>query len=183
MALGIPGSGTTAVMLGALTLYGLQPGPLMLSTHPEVFWGLVASMYIGNVMLLILNLPLAPLFASILRVPYSILIPIITGIALFGVYSVENSVFNVGVTIVFGGLGFVMRLYGYPPAPLVLALVLGPMLEKALRQSLQMSLGSPEIFVTRPMSAVILVFALLAVVYPLISVIRSRRRIRALAAK
>lgn len=174
MALGIPGSGTTAVMLGAFTLYGMQPGPLLLSTHPEVFWGLVASMYIGNVMLLILNLPLAPLFASILRVPYSILIPIITGIALFGVYSVENSLFNVGVTIVFGGIGFAMRLYAYPPAPLVLALVLGPMLEKALRQSLQMSLGSPEIFMTRPMSAFILVFALLAVLYPLISGMRSR---------
>jgi len=176
MALGIPGSGTTAVMLGAFTLYGMQPGPLMLSTHPEVFWGLVASMYIGNVMLLILNLPLAPLFASILRVPYRILIPIITGIALFGVYSVENSLFNVGVTIVFGGIGFAMRLYGYPPAPLVLALVLGPMLEKALRQSLQMSLGSAEIFVTRPATAFILAFALLALLYPLISGMRSRRR-------
>jgi putative tricarboxylic transport membrane protein len=181
MALGIPGSGTTAVMLGALTLYGLQPGPLMLSTHPEVFWGLVASMYIGNVMLLILNLPLAPVFASVLRVPYSILIPIIMGIALFGVYSVENSVFNVGVTIVFGVLGFVMRLYGYPPAPLVLALVLGPMLEKALRQSLQMSLGDPSIFVTRPMSGFILAFAVLALVWPLLSEMRARRRSRALA--
>jgi len=181
MALGIPGSGTTAVMLGALTLYGIQPGPLMLSTHPEVFWGLVASMYIGNVMLLILNLPLAPLFASVLRVPYGILIPIIMGIALFGVYSVENSVFNVGVTIVFGGIGFAMRLYGYPPAPLVLALVLGPMLEKALRQSLQMSLGSPEIFFTRPVSAAILAFALLALVYPVISEMLARRRSRALA--
>jgi putative tricarboxylic transport membrane protein len=181
MALGIPGSGTTAVMLGALTMYGMQPGPLMLSTHPEVFWGLVASMYIGNVMLLILNLPLAPLFASILRVPYSILIPIIIGIALFGVYSVENSLFNVGITIVFGGIGFVMRLYGYPPAPLVLALVLGPMLEKALRQSLQMSLGNPEIFVTRPISAFILLVAVLALVYPLISGMYARRRTRALA--
>ena len=178
MALGIPGSGTTAVMLGALTLYGMQPGPLLLSTHPEVFWGLVASMYVGNVMLLILNLPLAPVFASILRIPYSILIPIITGIALFGVYSVENSLFNVGVTVVFGGIGFAMRIYGYPPAPLVLALVLGPMLEKALRQSLQMSLGSPEIFVTRPMSSVILGLALLALLFPLVSGMRSRRRAR-----
>jgi putative tricarboxylic transport membrane protein len=159
----------------------MQPGPLLLSTHPQVFWGLVASMYIGNMMLLVLNLPLAPLFASILRIPYSILIPIITGIALFGVYSVENSLFNVGVTIVFGGIGFAMRLYGYPPAPLVLALVLGPMLEKALRQSLQMSLGSPEIFVTRPTTAVILVFAVLTVLYPLIAEMRSRRRSRALA--
>jgi putative tricarboxylic transport membrane protein len=181
MALGIPGSGTTAVMLGALTLYGMQPGPLLMSTHPDVFWGLVASMYVGNVMLLILNLPLAPLFASILRIPYSVLIPIIIGIALFGVYSVENSLFNVGVTVFFGGLGFVMRLYGYPPAPLVLALVLGPMLEKALRQSLQMSLGSPEIFVTRPVSALILAFALLAILFPLVTWMRDRRSERAIA--
>jgi putative tricarboxylic transport membrane protein len=176
MALGIPGSGTTAVMLGALTLYGMQPGPLLLSTHPEVFWGLVASMYIGNVMLLILNLPLAPVFASILRIPYSVLVPIIIGIALFGVYSVENSMFDVGTAIVAGGAGFVMRMYGYPPAPLVLALVLGPMLEKALRQSLQMSLGDPEIFFTRPVSAGILFFALLAVLFPFIAWMRSRRR-------
>ncbi len=181
MALGIPGSGTTAVMLGALTLYGMQPGPLLMSTHPDVFWGLVASMYIGNVMLLILNLPLAPVFASILRVPYSILIPIIIGVALIGVYSFENSLFNVGVAVVFGGIGFVMRLYGYPPAPLVLALVLGPMLERALRQSLQMSLGSPEIFVTRPVSAVILAIAAAAVILPLVAWTRTRLAARALA--
>ena len=175
MALGIPGSGTTAVMLGALTMYGMQPGPLLVSTHPDVFWGLVASMYIGNVMLLVLNLPLAPAFASVLRVPYSVLIPIIIGISLFGVYSVDNSLFHVGITVLFGGLGFAMRLYGYPPAPLVLALVLGPMLEKALRQSLQMSLGSAEIFVSRPVSAIILGFALLAVLFPMVSWIRSQR--------
>lgn len=175
MALGIPGSGTTAVMLGALTLYGMQPGPLLMSQHPDVFWGLVASMYIGNVMLLILNLPLAPVFASILRVPYAILIPIIIGIALFGVYSVENSLFNVGVTVLFGGIGFFMRIYGYPPAPLVLALVLGPMLEKALRQSMQMSLGSAEIFFTRPMSATILGLALAAVLIPVYTSIRAKR--------
>jgi putative tricarboxylic transport membrane protein len=181
MALGIPGSGTTAVMLGALTLYGLQPGPLLMSTHPEVFWGLVASMYVGNVMLLILNLPLAPAFASVLRIPYSVLIPIIIGIALFGVYSVENSIFNVAVAILFGGIGFFMRIYGYPPAPLVLALVLGPMLEKALRQSMQMSLGSVDIFFTRPVSAFILLFALVALLYPVLTALWSRRRGRALA--
>ena len=181
MALGIPGSGSTAVMLGALTLYGMQPGPLLMSTHPDVFWGLVASMYIGNIMLLILNLPLAPVFASILRVPYGILIPVIIGIALFGVYSVENSMFNVGVAIVFGGLGFAMRIYGYPPAPLVLALVLGPMMERALRQSLQMSLGSPEIFVTRPVSAIILAVAILSMLLPLFTWMRARRNGRVLA--
>ena len=176
MALGIPGSGTTAVMLGALTLYGLQPGPLLMSTNPEVFWGLVASMYVGNVMLLILNLPLAPAFASILRIPYSVLVPIILGIALFGVYSVENSIFNVSVALLFGGIGFVMRIYGYPPAPLVLALVLGPMLEKALRQSMQMSLGSLDIFFTRPVTAGILAFALLALLYPFLLSLRASRR-------
>jgi len=181
MALGIPGSGTTAVMLGALTLYGLQPGPLLMSTNPEVFWGLVASMYVGNIMLLILNLPLAPAFASILRIPYSVLIPIIIGIALFGVYSVENSIFNVGVALLFSGIGFFMRIYGYPPAPLVLAVVLGPMVEKALRQSMQMSLGSLDIFVTRPVTAGILAFALLAVVYPYVLSFFARRRKQALA--
>jgi putative tricarboxylic transport membrane protein len=141
-----------------------------------VFWGLVASMYVGNVMLLILNLPLAPAFASILRIPYAVLIPIIIGIALFGVYSVENSVFNVAVAILFGGIGFFMRIYGYPAAPLVLALVLGPMLEKALRQSMQMSLGSVDIFFTRPVSAGILAFALIALLYPLFVSLWSRRR-------
>jgi len=181
MALGIPGSGTTAVMLGALTLYGLQPGPLLMSTHPEVFWGLVASMYVGNVMLLILNLPLAPVFASILRIPYSVLVPIIIGIALFGVYSVENSIFNVGVALLFGGIGFFMRIYGYPAAPLVLALVLGPMLEKALRQSMQMSLGSLDIFFTRPVSAGILAFAVLAALYPVVLSFFARRREQAFA--
>ena len=181
LALGIPGSGTTAVMLGALTLYGLQPGPLLMSTHPEVFWGLVASMYVGNIMLLILNLPLAPAFASILRIPYSVLVPIIVGIALLGVYSVENSIFNVGEALLFGGIGFFMRMYGYPAAPLVLALVLGPMLEKALRQSMQMSLGSLDIFVTRPVSAGILAFALLAVLYPFVLSFFARRRKQALA--
>ena len=176
MALGIPGSGTTAVMLGALTLYGLQPGPLLMSTNPEVFWGLAASMYVGNVMLLVLNLPMAPVFASVLRIPYSVLVPIILGIALFGVYSVENSIFNVGAALLFGGIGFFMRIYGYPPAPLVLALVLGPMLEKALRQSMQMSLGSVDIFFTRPVSASILAFALFALLYPVLLSLWSRRR-------
>jgi putative tricarboxylic transport membrane protein len=174
MVLGIPGSGTTAVMLGALTLYGLKPGPLLMSTNPDVFWGLVASMYLGNLMLLVLNLPLAPVFASILRVPYAMLVPIILGISLVGVYSVGNSVFNVGTALVFGAIGFLMRIYGYPTAPLVLALVLGPMMEKALRQSLQMSLGSPEIFFTRPVTAIVLLLASIAVIVPLVSWFKSR---------
>jgi putative tricarboxylic transport membrane protein len=179
MALGLPSSGATAVMLGALTLYNLQPGPLMMTLRPEVFWGLVASMYIGNVMLLVLNLPLAPVFASMLRVPYAVLLPIIMGIALAGVYSFENDPFDVGVCIVFGAIGFLMRRYDYPPAPLVLALVLGPLLERALRQSLQMSQGGLDIFATRPMTALLLLVSFVAVVWPLIGWYRARKLGRA----
>ena len=175
MVLGIPGSATTAVMLGALTLYGLQPGPLLMDLNPDVFWGLVASMYIGNVMLLILNLPLAPAFASVLRVPYSVLVPIIMGIALVGVYSVQNSTFDLGVALAFGIIGYGLKRYDYPSAPLVLALVLGPLMERAFRQSLQMSQGGFGIFVTRPVTAFFLLIALIVVVAPLVAWFRSRR--------
>ena len=175
MVLGIPGSATTAVMLGALTLYGLQPGPLLMDLNPDVFWGLVASMYIGNVMLLILNLPLAPAFASVLRVPYSVLVPIIMGIALVGVYSVQNSTFDLGVALAFGIIGYVLKRYDYPSAPLVLALVLGPLMERAFRQSLQMSQGGFGVFVTRPVTAFFLLVALIVVVAPLVAWFRSRR--------
>jgi putative tricarboxylic transport membrane protein len=182
MVLGIPGSATTAVMLGALTLYGLQPGPLLMDLNPDVFWGLVASMYIGNVMLLILNLPLAPAFASILRVPYAALVPIIMGIALAGVYSVQNSTFDMMVALVFGVVGYVMNRFGYPAAPLVLALVLGPLMERAFRQSLQMSLGGLDIFLTRPVTAVFLLIALVVVAAPLVGWVRTTRRGRPLPA-
>ena len=178
MALGLPSSGATAVMLGALTLYGLQPGPLMMTLRPEVFWGLVASMYIGNVMLLVLNLPLAPLFASMLRIPYGMMLPIIMGIALAGVYSFDNDTFDVGIALVFGGIGYLMKRFNYPAAPLVLALVLGPLMERTLRQSLQMSLGSLDIFVTRPTTAVLLLVCLVAIVWPFIEWGRARNRTR-----
>lgn len=176
MTLGIPGSGTTAVLLGALTLYGLQPGPLLMDLRPDVFWGLVASMYIGNIMLLILNLPLAPVFASLLRVPYAVLLPVIMGIALAGVYSVENSAFDLGTAVLFGAVGYLMKRFDYPAAPLVLALVLGPMLERTLRQSLQMSLGNLDIFFTRPVSAFFLLIALVAVIGPPLRSFLARRR-------
>ena len=182
MALGLPSSGATAVMLGALTLYGLQPGPLLMTLRPEVFWGLVASMYIGNVMLLILNLPLAPFFASMLRIPYAWMLPVIMGIALAGVYSFDNDVFDVGTVVVFGGIGYLMKRYEYPAAPLVLALVLGPLMERALRQSMQMSLGSIDIFFTRPTTAVLLLCSAIAVIWPLIGWLRERKNGRQAAA-
>jgi putative tricarboxylic transport membrane protein len=159
LSLGIPGSGTTAVLLGALILYGLDPGPLLFRDHPDVVWPVVASMYIGNVMLLVLNLPLVPLFASVLRVRYRLIYPGILVVSIVGVYSVNNNLFDVWMLMAFGLLGYAMRKADVPAAPLVLAFVLGPLVERAFRQSLVLSQGSPAIFVTRPVAAVFIVLA------------------------
>src|SRR5947207_11533551 len=134
LTLGIPGSGTTAILLAALVLWGFRPGPLFIPEHPALFWGLVASMYIGNVMLLILNLPLVPLFAQVLRAPVYVLYPVIIGLSVVGVYSTSNSLFDLGLLAAFGLLGYVMRKLDYPSAPLILGLVLGGAMERALRQ-------------------------------------------------
>ncbi|HET8570124.1 MAG TPA: tripartite tricarboxylate transporter permease [Candidatus Limnocylindria bacterium] len=166
LALGIPGSATTAVLLAAFILYGLRPGPLLLTEHPEIFWGLIASMYVGNVMLLFLNLPAAPLFASLLRLPYSVIAAGILGISLAGAYSLNNSIFDIWVALAFGVLGYAMKRLGFPAAPLILALVLGPLLEMSLRQSLTISHGSLAIFATRPASAVLLLIGLLGLTGP-----------------
>ena len=141
LTLGIPGGNTTAILLGGLILWGYRPGPLLIQEHPDLFWGLVASMYIGNVLLLILNLPLVPLFAQILRLPYYILYPFIIGISVVGVYSVNGSLFDVWIMAIFGLLGYLMRKLEFPAAALVLGMVLGDSLERALRQSLMMSQG------------------------------------------
>jgi putative tricarboxylic transport membrane protein len=176
LALGIPGSSTTAVLLGAFILFGLRPGPLLLTDHPDVFWGLIASMYVGNVMLLVLNLPGAPLFASMLRLPYPVIATAIVGISLAGAYSLQNSLFDVWVALAFGVLGYLMKRFDYPAAPLVLALVLGPLLETSLRQSLTISHGSLAIFVTRPATAVLLAIGILGVSAPLLfSLVRKYR--------
>jgi putative tricarboxylic transport membrane protein len=176
LALGIPGSATTAVLLGAFILFGLRPGPLLLTDHPDVFWGLIASMYVGNVMLLFLNLPGAPLFASMLRLPYPVIATAIIGISIAGAYSLQNSLFDVWVALTFGVLGYLMKRFDYPAAPLVLALVLGPLLEMSLRQSLQISHGSLAIFVTRPGSAVLLAIGILGLAAPTIySLLRKSR--------
>ncbi len=167
MTLGIPGSGTTAILLGAFVLWGLKPGPLMIQDNPTLFWGLVASMYIGNVMLLVLNLPLVPLFAQILKLPVYLLYPVIFGISIVGVYSVSGSLFDVWMLAAFGLLGYVMRKLDYPAAPLILGLVLGDSMERALRQSLMMSNGDLSILVSRPISAVMLFFAVVILLLPL----------------
>jgi len=167
LTLGIPGSGTTAILLAAFILWGLKPGPLMIQDNPTLFWGLVASMYVGNVMLLVLNLPLIPLFAQILKLPVYALYPFIFGIAIIGVYSVSGSLFDVWMLAVFGLLGYAMRKLDYPSAPLILGLVLGDNMERALRQSLMMSQGDLSILVSRPISAVMLVLAAIILIVPL----------------
>lgn len=168
LTLGIPGSGTTAVLLAALILWGFRPGPLLISENPELFWGLVASMYVGNVLLLIFNLPLVPLFAQILRLPAYVLFPLIFGIAMVGVYSASDSVFDVWMLGFFGLLGYVMAKLEYPAGPFILGFVLGDPMERALRQSLMMSSGDLTILVSRPMSATLLVFALIILAIPLL---------------
>jgi len=175
LTLGIPGSGTTAVLLAALVLWGFKPGPLFISENPAMFWGLVASMYIGNVMLLILNLPLVPLFAQVLRAPVYVLYPLILGISVVGVYSTSGSLFDVWLLAGFGLLGYLMRKLDFPSAPLILGLVLGGAMERALRQSLMMSDGHLSILVSRPVSAVMLSLALLILLIPLFGKVNAWR--------
>ena len=175
LTLGIPGGNTTAILLGGLILWGYRPGPLLIQEHPQLFWGLVASMYVGNVLLLVLNLPLVPLFAQILRLPHYMLMPFILGISAVGVYSVNNSLFDVWIMALFGLLGYVMRKLDYPAAALILGLVLGDIIERALRQSLMMSQGDLSIFVTRPISATLLLIALVLLSLPAMRGVRGWR--------
>jgi putative tricarboxylic transport membrane protein len=155
-------------MLSALVLWGVKPGPLMMTERPDVFWGLVASMYIGNVMLLILNLPLVPLFAQILRIPVLVLFPMILGIALVGAYSSAGRMFDLGLLAGFGLLGYLMVKFRYPTAPLILGFVLGDAMERALRQSLMMSQGDIGTFLTRPLALGMLILAALVLLTPLV---------------
>src|SRR5688572_31929761 len=136
LTLGIPGSGTTAILLAALVLWGFKPGPLFIEESPALFWGLVASMYIGNVVLLILNLPLVALFAQLLKMPGYVMYPLILGVAIIGIYTTDSSIFQLSLLVLFGLVGYAMRKLDFPTAPLVLGLVLGDSMEKALRQAL-----------------------------------------------
>jgi putative tricarboxylic transport membrane protein len=179
LSLGLPGSGGTAVLLGALILYGIQPGPLLFQQQPKLVWGLIASMYVGNVMLLILNLPLVPLFASMLRLPYRFLYPLILGFCFVGVYSVRQSETDLWLLLFFGLLGYLFRIYDYPSAPMVLGLVLGPLIERALRQSMVLSQGDPTIFLTRPISASLIVISIILLAAPVMLAFFRREEILA----
>jgi putative tricarboxylic transport membrane protein len=152
MALGIPTSPVTAVMIAAIMVHGVLPGPMLIQQQPELFWGFVASMYVGNVVLLILNLPLVGLFVNLLRIPYAYLYPCILCFCILGTYSVSNNVVDVWILLVMGGIGYVLRKLGYDLAPVALGLVLAPMLELSLRQSLAMSAGDWGIFLERPIA-------------------------------
>ena len=166
LALGIPGSPSLAVLLGAFTIHGLTPGPFLFKEHPDVAWGLIASLFVGNVMLLVLNLPLVGLWAKLLKIRYQLLYPGILLFCIIGAYSVSQNVFDVGILIVFGVLGYIFRKIDWPLAPMILALILGPMAEKALRTSLEMSGGDLSILISRPVAVVLLSIAALVLLAP-----------------
>jgi putative tricarboxylic transport membrane protein len=178
LTLGVPGSGTTAVLLGGFLLWGLRPGPLLFAQHPDFAWGLIASMYIGNVMLVLLNIFAIPLFASVLWVPYAIQAAFVVLFAAVGAYSLNNNSRDVVIMLIFGLLGFAMKRLDYSAAGLILGLVLGPLAEKSLRQSLSLSLGDWSIFFTRPISGVLMVLALAALLLPLVRKAIARRSSR-----
>lgn len=177
LSLGLPVNPSTAIILGALMILGLQPGPLLISNNPDLFWGVIASMYVGNVMLLVLNLPLIGLWVRILKIPYSILYVLIVLFCQLGAYSINNSATDVLVVNIFGFVGFLIKRYNFEGAPLILGLVLGPLMEKSLRRSLLISGGSPFTFFNRPLSAL---FLFVAIAF-LLSSLFTKRRIAAKA--
>jgi putative tricarboxylic transport membrane protein len=174
-ALGIPSNAVMALLLGALMIHGLQPGPLLIGQRPEIFWGTIISMYIGNVMLLVLNLPLIGLWVKLIKVPYRFLFPSILFFCMIGSYSINNSIFDVFVMLLFGIVGYVSRKFQYESAPLVMAFILGPMLENSLRQSLLMSMGDFSIFFTRAISVSCLLMAIALLLLPIF--FRTREKI------
>jgi putative tricarboxylic transport membrane protein len=174
LALGIPGSASTAVLLAALVLHGVRPGPMLMQQEATLVWGLIASMFVGNVFLLIINLPLAPLCASLLRVPYVFLAPGILVLSLVGAYAATLDMGTVWMCLVFGVLGWLMIKFDIPRPPLVLALVLAQLLETSIRQSLLLSFGSLEIFVERPIAAFLLVLVAGSILLPMLGALRRR---------
>ena len=175
LSLGIPASAVMGILLGALMIHGIQPGPLLMRNEPELFWGVIASMYIGNIMLLVLNLPMIGLWVRLLMVPYSVLFPIILFVALTGAFVINGSILDLYLMLGFGVLGYIMRKFDYEPAPLILAFVLAPILEISLRQSLIISGGDISIFFVRPISLTLLVISALLLLSALIPSIRSKR--------
>jgi putative tricarboxylic transport membrane protein len=175
LALGLPTGPITAVLIAALMIHGVPPGPTLVNEHPNIFWGFVASMYVGNLMLLALNLPLVGIFVNVLRIPYAYLYPLVIMFCIVGVYEVNHSIVDVWIMLIMGVVGYGLRKFGLDPAPLVLGLVIAPTFEMSLRQSLIMSNGNWTIFVQRPIAAVLIAVCALLLALAALSVIRARK--------
>jgi len=175
LTLGIPSNPLMALMIGALMIQGIQPGPQVMTKQPELFWGVIASMWIGNLILLVMNLPLIGIWVSLLRVPYRLLFPAILALCCIGAYSVSNSLFDVWLVLLFGLIGYFFIKIGVEPAPLVLGFVLGPMLEEHFRRAMLISGGDMTVFLIRPISATLLALAALLLVALLLPAIRAGR--------
>jgi putative tricarboxylic transport membrane protein len=173
--MGIPASPSVAVLMGAFMMNGLIPGPLLFKEHASVAWGVIASLYIGNVILLILNLPLIPLWVKFLKIPYKILMTIVLAVMIVGAYTVSNTVFDVFVMLLFGVIGYVLRKLDFPLAPIVLTLIMGPPMEKSLRQSLEMSQGDFSILVASPIAATLLAISGIILLSPILKYAWKRR--------
>jgi TctA family transporter len=176
LTLGIPPNAVMALMIGAMTIHNIQPGPQVMTSNPALFWGLIASMWVGNLMLVILNLPLIGVWVQLLKVPYRLLYPAILVFCCIGVYSINNSSFDVYVTAVFGVVGYVFYKLGCEPAPLLLGFILGPMMEENLRRAMLLSRGDPSTFFTRPLSLGLLLGAVALVVLVALPGIKSKRQ-------
>jgi putative tricarboxylic transport membrane protein len=174
LTLGLPASGVMALMLGALTSHGIQPGPEVMSVRPDLFWGLIASMWIGNLMLVVLNLPLVGVWVSILKVPYRLLFPAIITFSAIGIYSVDGKAMDVYLAAGFGVLGFVWTKLGFNPAPMLLGFVLGPLLEENLRRAMLMSYGNPSVFVREPISLTFIIATIAILAVMIVPAVRKR---------
>jgi putative tricarboxylic transport membrane protein len=175
LALGLPTGPVTAVLMAALLIHGIPPGPTLVNDHPDLFWGFVASMYVGNLMLLALNLPLVGVFVNVLRIPYAYLYPLVIMFCIVGVYVVNSSIVDVWIMLAMGVLGYLLRKFGLDPAPLVLGLVISPIFEMSLRQSLIMSNGNWTIFFTRPIALVLMIIGAGLLVWSALAFVRKRR--------
>jgi len=175
LTLGIPPNAVMALMVGAMTIHNIQPGPQVMTSNPELFWGLIASMWIGNAMLIILNLPLIGIWIKLLSVPYKYLFPAIVLFCAIGVYSTNNNTFDIWMVAIFGVVGYLFIKLGAEPAPLLLGFILGPMMEEHMRRALLLSRGDWSVFVTRPLSASLLAVAALLLVLVLLPAVKSKR--------
>ncbi|SIS99185.1 tripartite tricarboxylate transporter permease [Paracoccus saliphilus] len=173
LTIGIPGSATMSIMLGALMIHGISPGPMLVTDHPQMFWGLIASFWIGNLFLLLLNIPLIGLWVRVLQFPYKFIYPIVIALICIGVYSMKNSVFDVGIVLLFGGLGFFFQKVGYGPANLILGFVLGPMLEENLRRAMLLARGDATVLLTGQLSGPVLGISGLLLIWAAVSGMRS----------